>query len=283
MIVGMDVTHPSPGSHAEAPSVAAMVANIDTNLGQWPATMALQTKARQEMTTDLKDMLKSRLNLWNGRKPRYPDNILVYRDGVSEGQYQQVIEQELPLLREACREYYSAEDTKMGLPRFTIILVGKRHHTRFYPAQPGEGDRNGNPKPGTIVDRGVTEAKTWDFFLQPHVAIQGTARPAHYFVVIDEIFRTQMRRGGRLPPGYKNVAEIVENLTLSLCYTFGRATRGVSICTPAYYADIVCERARCYLSNLYETPITGSAAGTRPARPDDIKVHERLRNTMFYI
>ena len=32
---------------------------------------------------------------------------------------------------------------------------------------------------------------------------------------------------------------------------FGRATKAVSLCPPAYYADILCERARVYLSGLF--------------------------------
>ncbi len=49
MVVGIDVTHPSPGSTSGAPSVAGMVANIDKRLGQWPAILSIQSKARQEM------------------------------------------------------------------------------------------------------------------------------------------------------------------------------------------------------------------------------------------
>ncbi|EED16273.1 eukaryotic translation initiation factor 2C, putative [Talaromyces stipitatus ATCC 10500] len=63
MVVGTDVTHPSPSSSSNAPSVSAMVASIDKFLGQWPATLRIQ-HARQENVTDLTEMFKSRLNLW---------------------------------------------------------------------------------------------------------------------------------------------------------------------------------------------------------------------------
>ena len=33
---------------------------------------------------------------------------------------------------------------------------------------------NCNPKSGTVVDRGVTMEKGWDFFLQAHAALTGT-------------------------------------------------------------------------------------------------------------
>ena len=49
MVVGIDVTHPSPGSTENAPSVAGMVANIDKRMGQWPAVLSVQSEARQEM------------------------------------------------------------------------------------------------------------------------------------------------------------------------------------------------------------------------------------------
>lgn len=124
---------------------------------------------------------------------------------------------------------YPASDQKKGLPRFTIVIVGKRHHARFYPTQQAHADRSSNSQPGTVVDRGVTEARNWDFFLQSHAAIQSTARPAHYFVVLDEIFRSRYAKS--IPQGFENVADVLEDLTQSMCYTFGRATRAVSICT----------------------------------------------------
>jgi hypothetical protein len=34
------------------------------------------------------------------------------------------------------------------------IDAGKRHHTRFYPTDAANADQNGNPKAGTVVDRG---------------------------------------------------------------------------------------------------------------------------------
>lgn len=287
MIVGIDVTHPSPSSSSKAPSIASMVASIDRWLGQWPADLRIQQR-RKEMVTELDQMLKTRLTLWKklGKRATLPENILIYRDGVSEGQYESVIEEELPLLRKACSEVYPAQDTKKGLPYMSIIIVGKRHHTRFYPTTAASADnRTSNTKNGTIVDRGVTEVRNWDFFLQAHSAIKGTARPAHYYVVLDEIFT---RRGVKQP--FQTVADVLEDLTHNMSYLYGRATKSVSLCPPAYYADIVCERARRYLSTLFEqtTPsgtldsssISGGAGGSRS---EDVLIHPNLKDTMFYI
>jgi hypothetical protein len=284
MVVGIDVTHPSPGSSSNAPSVAGIVASVDRWLAQWPADLQIQP-ARQELVTGLDSLLKSRLMLWAKRNGSYPENILIYRDGVSEGQYSLVVDQELPALRKACENLYPATDTKKGMPHITIIIAGKRHSTRFYPTRKSDADRSSNPQNGTIVDRGVTEARNWDFFLQAHTAIQGTARPAHYYVVFDEIFQC---RKAQLP--FQNAADALEDLTHNLCYLFGRATKAVSICPAAYYANLVCQRARCYLSGLFDpTPAaspTSSVIGEGPrqgADPSQVRIHEKVRDAMFYI
>ncbi|KKY26743.1 putative rna interference and silencing protein [Phaeomoniella chlamydospora] len=252
MVVGIDVTHPSPGSKTKAtkrdnvvaPSIAGMVASIDDQLAQWPASIKIQSP-RQEMVQELTEMLKRHLNLWKERHRELPHNILVYRDGVSEGQYQHVLDTELPQLRTACVDLYPSTSTKANLPRISIIVVGKRHNTRFFPTELDENRvdmRSFNPVSGTVVERGVTEARKWEFFMQSHTALKGTARPAHYIVIHDEIFR-------KLCP---DPATAVQELTYNLCYTFGRAAKAISVVPPARYADLVCDRARRYLGSLME-------------------------------
>lgn len=281
MVVGIDVTHPSPGSSSHAPSVAGLVASTDKYLGQWPGSLSLQSEARQEMVSDLTPMVKKALDNWRniGKHASLPENVLVYRDGVSEGQYQTVYDKEIPLLRDAFAEVYPADLTKKNLPRLTVVIVGKRHHTRFYPSQAKDMDRGGNCKPGTIIDRGVTEEGIWDFYLQSHAVIQGTGRPAHYVVVLDEIFR---HRAKALKT---SAASELERITQALCYSYSRATKAVSICTPAYHADILCERARRYMADLFEgsTDDASSVGGASSAAVATVKVHDKLKNTMFYI
>ena len=59
------------------------------------------------------------------------------------------------------------------------------------------------------------------------------------------------------------------------------ATKAVSVCPPAYFADLLCDRARCY---LYE-----ELSGQRFTKEFDEKkswngtIHPNLQNTMFYI
>ncbi|KAL9064076.1 MAG: hypothetical protein Q9161_009104 [Pseudevernia consocians] len=286
MVVGIDVTHPSPGS--ANPSIAAMVASIDADLAQWPADLQVQIRTRQEMVNLLGEMLRTRLLLWKKHHGIYPENILVYRDGVSESQYDQVLENEFSLMQKACPELY--RETEQPLPRFTLIIVGKRHHTRFFPQPYSRAmDKSGNPRCGLVVDRGITEARNWDFFLQSHTSHLGTARPSHYYVLWDEIFTNPSIQS--LHPGIPP-ADLLEQVTYDMCYLYGRATKAVSLCPPVYYADIACERAGRYLadksygseSGRSDTEMTdGEREQLRRRLQNGIEVHENLKETMFYI
>ena len=149
MVVGIDVTHPSPGSGLSAPSVAAMVASSDKDLAQWPAEIRVNP-ARQEKVDTLSSMLQEHLTYWYEKHQEYPEKLLIYRDGVSEGQYQMVLDEELPQLRSACKSVYGEEKP----PCITLIVVGKRHHTRFYRTDRLKkavlGGQGGNPSHGTV-------------------------------------------------------------------------------------------------------------------------------------
>ena len=161
MVVGIDVTHPSPGSGSSAPSVAAMVASSDKYLAQWPAEIRINP-ARQEKVDTLRPMLEAHLEWWEQEHRSYPENLLIYRDGVSEGQYQMVLEEELPQLRAACGSVYRDQ----RLPRITLIIVGKRHHTRFYRTNESTGEvyksEDGNPPFGTVSTSFSCQYYQWE-------------------------------------------------------------------------------------------------------------------------
>jgi hypothetical protein len=47
MLVGMDVTHPGPGSVKGTPSIAAVVASTDSNYAQFPASLRMQESKKE--------------------------------------------------------------------------------------------------------------------------------------------------------------------------------------------------------------------------------------------
>ncbi|KAI7975726.1 hypothetical protein EIK77_005476 [Talaromyces pinophilus] len=285
MVVGIDVTHPAPGTSKTTPSLAAVAASVDRFLSQWPATISVQ-EGKKEMVSQLEEMLRSRLDLWAEKNEgHYPDNVLIYRDGVSESQYGQVLAQELPLIRRACD---AVREIGKGSPkriRISIIIVGKRHHTRFFDAKI-EINGHSNSLNGTIVDRVVTEYGKWAFYLQSHLPNKGVPRPSRYVVILDEIFGAV-----RIQSQFRNAADHLEAVTHNMCYLFGRCNRAVSVCPPVFYGHLACTRGRSYLSEQSNPlgrltklePETNREGGFEDKWTEKVRLHHRISRSMFYI
>jgi hypothetical protein len=119
-------------------------------------------------------------------------------------------------------------------PQLTAVVVTKRHHTRFFPLSEEE---KVNCPPGTVVDSVVTHPCYFDFFLQSQYAPVGTAKPTYYFVIENDIDFSPRQ---------------LQDLTNILCYSYVRATLPVGYVPATYYADRLCDRARCYLKDAYQ-------------------------------
>ncbi|XP_039779696.1 protein argonaute 1C-like isoform X1 [Panicum virgatum] len=253
IIFGADVTHPHPGEDS-SPSIAAVVASQD-----WPevtkyAGLVSAQAHRQELIEDLYKvwqdpqrgtvsggMIRELLISFKRSTGEKPQRIIFYRDGVSEGQFYQVLLYELNAIRKACASLEANYQ-----PKVTFVVVQKRHHTRLFAHNHNDRnsiDRSGNILPGTVVDSKICHPTEFDFYLCSHAGIKGTSRPAHYHVLWDE---------------NNFSADGLQTLTNNLCYTYARCTRSVSIVPPAYYAHLAAFRARFYMEP--ETSDSGSMA-----------------------
>ncbi|KAK8924187.1 Protein argonaute 10 [Platanthera zijinensis] len=282
IIFGADVTHPENGEDS-SPSIAAVVASQD-----WPeitkyAGLVSAQAHRQELIKDLYNtgndpvkgtvsggMIRELLISFRKATGQKPLRIIFYRDGVSEGQFYQVLLYELDAIRKACA---SLEPNYQ--PPVTFVVVQKRHHTRLFASNHKDRtatDKNGNILPGTVVDSKICHPTEFDFYLCSHAGIQGTSRPAHYHVLWDENNFT---------------ADGLQSLTNNLCYTYARCTRSVSVVPPVYYAHLAAFRARFYVEpNTQESSSCGATwnkceAGELAVRPLPA-LKENVKRVMFY-
>ena len=84
----------------------------------------------------------------------FPKKVIFYRDGVGEGQLEEVKETEIKAIKAVLASLQ--EDIKL-----TFIIVSKRINTRFFTAtSPSQ-----NPPSGTVVDDVATLPERCDFCL----------------------------------------------------------------------------------------------------------------------
>ena len=133
-------------------------------------------------------MIEERVWAYFQNMRQLPQHILFYRDGVSESQFGMVSLEELPLIRRGCNNAGARANAGANWsPRITLLVVGKRHHTRFYPINPDRPEQPGaNLSSGLVVDRVVTSPWRADFYLQSHDSALGSAKSAHYIVIENE-------------------------------------------------------------------------------------------------
>ncbi|KAF2716205.1 Piwi-domain-containing protein [Polychaeton citri CBS 116435] len=247
VIIGADVSHAAPGS--QAASMAAMTMSQDRLATRYSVEVETNGYRTEMITTEnLEKLFRAPLQNWiavNGGG-KAPQRIIYLRDGVSEGQYEHVLQQEVADMK----KLVSSIDPKNNT-QFVVLVGTKRHHVRFFP-EPSGGDRNGNCFPGTLVETGVTHPKMNDFYLCPHVAIKGTARPVHYILLRDDAKMHQ---------------DEIYTLLYEHSYQFIRATTPVSQHPAVYYAHIASNRAvphdPKWGESTEDTPSKAAAGGQR--------------------
>lgn len=270
MILGMDVSH-GPLGQLDIPSIAAVVGSRCWPLiSRYRASVRTQS-AKMEMIDALfkplangkddgiiRELLVDFYQSSGGRKPK---QIILFRDGVSESQFNQVLNIEVEQIIKAYQNL-----GEVDVPKFTVIVAQKNHHTKLFQAS-----GNDNVPPGTIVDTKIVHPRTYDFYLCAHAGMMGTSRPAHYHVLIDEI-------------GFN--PDDLQNLIHSLSYVYQRSTSAISIVAPVYYAHLAAQQISQFLKleNSSETSsghkiMTSSGIVAFPELP---RLAKEVESSMFF-
>ncbi|KAI0074057.1 Piwi-domain-containing protein [Panus rudis PR-1116 ss-1] len=267
MVVGCDVSHPAPGERGK-PSIASLVASVNETASYYTSQVSLQ-EPRVEIISNLDKMLQVAINDYRqfvtkgDNRPFALNHVIVFRDGVSEGEHQQVQEQEVQMIDKLLMDF--SKTFKQPRVALTYLIVTKRHHVRFFPqhilnaaSTSGNQAANENCGAGLVIDDNIVQNKNHDFFLLSHQGLIGTSRPAHYFVL-----RNDMNAS----------ISALENVAYYLCHVYASATRSVSIPAPVYYADLACANANYHFNKAEADRLQeASTVNSDHAEPFDLRL-----------
>ncbi|KAI8906430.1 Piwi domain-containing protein [Gorgonomyces haynaldii] len=257
MFFGADVTHASPGS--ASPSIAAVTASIDRHAVEYHTYLRAQGH-RVEIIQDLKNIaIEAIKNFSITHSGVFPERIIFFRDGVSAGQFKEVVEKEVSALKEA----FAVLGRKIDL---TFLVINKRHHVRLFPGR--EQDRSGNCMPGTIIDTTIMQPHQNNFLLMSHSGLQGTSRPTIYHVLYDEI---------GIP------VDDLQQLCFNLCFLPERATRAVAVVAPTYRANIASQYSRIFLHGEQDSAESVISGDTQDVQVTFKNITESMQRTMYYM
>lgn len=230
MTIGFDVCH---SARDTSKSYGGIVATMDLkSSARFYSAVSVHTKGN-ELCTEISINVVKALQEYRRLHGTLPARIILYRDGVGEGQFHQVAKIESEMIRNRLNEIYANAQVAEG-PRFAFVIVSKRINTRYFL------DR-GNPPPGTVVDDVITLPERYDFFLVSQSVRQGTVTPTHYSIVDDNI---------GLDP---DKMQILTYKMTHLYYNWSGTTRVPAVCQYAHkLAFLVAQSINQPPSNLLE-------------------------------
>ncbi|XP_021919553.1 piwi-like protein Siwi isoform X2 [Zootermopsis nevadensis] len=206
MVVGYDVYH---DSLQQGMSIGALVASLDKPMSRYFSAISFH-RTGEELSNELSVNICKALQKYREYNHGYlPQRIVLYRDGVGEGQIPYVYEHEVAILKARLAKIYGENEYKLG-----FIIVTKRINTRLF--------YNGNnPPPGTVVDDVITLPERFDFFLVSQSVRQGTVSPTSYNVISDNL---------ELGP------DKIQRLTYKLTHLYFNWSGTVRVPAPCQYA-----------------------------------------------
>ncbi|MFS8009326.1 putative Piwi domain, ribonuclease H-like superfamily [Helianthus anomalus] len=257
MIFGMVLSH----SGSDVPSTAAIVSSR-----KWPLICRYRASARAQSarveTIDglfepvsperdeglIRELLE---DFYQSTSKVKPEHIIIFRDGVSESRFEQVVNVELEQIKQACRFIRDDEWD----PKFTVIVTQKTQRTNFL--QPKS---DANVPPGTIIDTKICHPKNNDFYLcaqnGPLVSIIQT-RVGLYGVHITTFFLI------------KSVSLLMTCKSWFIrCHMFA----------PIWYAH----QAAALMSQFVKSDTTSNSSGGGGGFTQIPKLHENVCDSMFF-
>ncbi|NXK82380.1 PIWL1 protein, partial [Amazona guildingii] len=209
MIVGIDCYH---DTLTGKQSIAGFVSSLNQTMTRWFSRCVVQSRG-QELVDGLKACLQTALRDWFKWNKYLPSRIIVYRDGVGDGQLYTLVNYEVPQFLDCLKSI-----GKDYNPRLTVIVVKKRVNTRFFAESVGTLK---NPTPGTVVDVEVTRPEWYDFYIVSQAVRNGCVTPTHYNVIYDT---------SKLKPDH------IQRLTYKLCHMYYNWSGVIRVPAPCQYA-----------------------------------------------
>ncbi|GAB0086881.1 hypothetical protein DMENIID0001_010870 [Sergentomyia squamirostris] len=176
MTVGFDVTF---DARDKRKSYGALVATMDLRQCNSYYSTVSQHAHGEEMSNFLVVNMMKALRQYQTIHQDTPKRIIFYRDGVSDGDLNHVLEYEVKKLANDLKSAYGET-----APKLTFIIVSKRINTRLFSKIRGSDITNAPP--GTVVDDVITLPERYDFFIVSQSTKEGTISPTSYNVIWDE-------------------------------------------------------------------------------------------------
>ena len=188
MVVGVD------SSHNRKRTGVAMVATInDSFTNFYNKEEIIKEENKSQLQFCVSSFITEAVAAYNKKNKEIPKSIIIYRQGVSLHQKQQ-LKEEILQIEQTCK-------AKSIL--FYYILVNTKINYKFFETDETEEEFY-NPQSGLLMLDGVTNRNYFEFYIQPQQVTGGSATPTCFHVAYGDL----------------NFPEMIPKFTFDLCHIY---------------------------------------------------------------
>ena len=188
MVIGVD------SSHNRKRTGVAMIATINDSFTDfYNKEEIIKEENKSKLQFCVSSFIEEAIVAYNKKNKELPKSIIIYRQGVSLHQKQQ-LKEEIIQIEETCK-------TKNVL--FYYILVNTKTTYKFF-EKDKKKEEYYNPESGLLVLDGVTNRNYFEFYIQPQEVTGGSATPTCFHVAY----------------GNLDFPEMIPKLTFDLCHIY---------------------------------------------------------------
>ncbi|KAE9551161.1 hypothetical protein FO519_005631 [Halicephalobus sp. NKZ332] len=219
-VIGYDVAHPTFSVNGRrAPSVVGVSFNSGAQIQAFIGDYFYQNPLEENVDTDqLTEVIYRALKMRVQIRPKAsaPELIVVYRDGLSEGQFAMALNDELRGIMSGFRSHYPKV-----IPQILFVVATKNHNRRFYTMN------RRNLSPGSVIRDGAARAFSDEFYMQSAYPLKGTGKATDYEI---------LKNSTSLSP------KAIVDITFALCFEHQIVNSATSQPTPTCQAHELAKR-----------------------------------------
>ena len=228
MVIGIDIFGKikSPGI-----CVTALISTVDRHFSRYHTQSGFIEDEASFLKEIGKMFKKAVLNFASVNRKTFPNNIIVYREGVSQGMRKKTKETEVKAMQDAIsqiKEEKKIEDNKKL--NLIFVTVSKSNGTKFFGRGGGRYDSGGigNPVAGSYVYKDVCKDVN-EFFLVSQRPGKGLSSPSNYYILHNDVSDKKI-------VDEKEVRHMIATLSFKLCYLYFNTVGSIKIPAPIHYA-----------------------------------------------
>ncbi|KAK0403128.1 hypothetical protein QR680_016731 [Steinernema hermaphroditum] len=232
LVVGFAVNHSKCHENriatAKQSTVFGFAANVKKHPDDFVGDYFFEEAGRTEKSASIMTVMESCVRRFHRARGFYPSEVIVFRNGASDGQYGYIQEYEIPMIERAM------ENSGAVSALLTVVIPQKAHNFRLLPRflDPSDHITKQNVQSGTVLDHGVVHPLYTEYYLNSHAGVAGSSKTPRYTVLYDQNSLTM---------------DDLQNLTHSLCFGFQIIKQAVSLPAPVVIAARYAERGRALL------------------------------------